>query len=136
MLLGGVITNIQLSRYKIVRSEKCTFCDESSETYLHLFYNCRYVANILLQLSAKWGIRKPSFQEVLFNQITENSSLKQDCIILIYKYYLYRAHCLKERVLFTGCENFIKQYVLTEEQIAKEKGKLNQHNVKWANLYC
>ena len=37
-LIGALVTNIHLKHYKITEDDTCTFCKESKETIMHMFY--------------------------------------------------------------------------------------------------
>ncbi len=52
LLHQATMTNVQLFKWKIKDTDKCTFCNVQTETLLHLFWECqtaRHLWNLLLQ---------------------------------------------------------------------------------------
>ena len=70
LLMGGIITNIQLKYYGIKESDTCSFCSLTRETCIHLFAECQYTKAI-------WnGIAKlfengevPSIEKIMLNNV-------------------------------------------------------------------
>ena len=50
----AIVTNVQLCKWKVKDSPKCTFCNDKEETYLHLFAQCQTVHNYLWMPLQKW----------------------------------------------------------------------------------
>ena len=71
LLQRGLVTNIQLSKWGILDSDKCTFCQEDSETVIHIFCECKCVRPI-------WDALK----EYVFDRFQENIRLEPSRIIL------------------------------------------------------
>lgn len=40
LLMHAVVTNIQLQKWKIIQSDRCTFCNEYAKSLKHLFWEC------------------------------------------------------------------------------------------------
>ena len=70
----------------------------------------------------------------MFNSVEQNSKRVENCIILLTKFYIYRARCQNVKVSKHAYKNFIKEYHDVEENIAKNKGKHSQHLIKWDNV--
>ena len=80
----------------------------------------------------KLKLQKLSWLQVLSNDIHPNPTCMENCVILVAKYYLYQAHCKNERISVISCQNYISNYIESEGQIAKEKGKIALHKKKWS----
>ena len=40
LLMRGLVTNVQLNKWKLVETDKCSLCNQATETYVHLFVWC------------------------------------------------------------------------------------------------
>ena len=134
LLLNAIVTNIQLKRYGVRQDNFCSFCNIGKESYKHLFFECKYVYELWRFLDSRLHNVKLNFVNVFTNKIGFNPKQMESSIVLITKYYIYKTRCMNERISVTSCVNYIKNYVLIEEQIAKEKGKTQLHIRKWQDL--
>ena len=74
---------------------RCTFCDTEIESYMHLFVQCKYVQQ-LWSFGDKLTSKPLNGYEILSNNIEQNPTRVENCIILFIKYYIYRTRCLQE----------------------------------------
>ena len=51
LLLGKIITNLNLKEWKLLDSDQCNFCHEAQEDIIHLLFNCCYVEPLWLYLT-------------------------------------------------------------------------------------
>ena len=87
--------NSKLFKYKLITSDRCSYCFVSSETVEHLFGNCFQVKNIYFTIR-EWlesiGIEMPKFeQNVILYGLTpfnRNNAL-QNHILLLFKQFVY-----------------------------------------------
>ena len=133
LLLGAIVTNVQLKWYRIKETNNCSFCNAYKEDYKHLFYDCRYVQQIWSFVTDYLKLNELTFYQIYTNKVVINPRHVKNVIILIVKFYIYKTRCSSERVSMKSCENYIKHYRSIEEQIARNSGKLHLHNQKWLN---
>ena len=131
-LMGAIVTNIQLKHYKIKENNLCSFCETKPETIKHLFYECIHVSTIWHHLAKLFQVGALRYDQIFLNCIHLNPKRIENCITLIVKNYIYVSRCLCHRLSITGCKNAIENYKMIEEQIAKEKNKLQIHKIKWS----
>ena len=133
LCLRALITNIHLYYYNLREDKKCSFCNEENETVPHLFYHCRTVRNVWTKILNMMNIdiNGVTLPQILFNNVSEKSKSVVNCIVLITKFYVYRERCLNPKISFENCKNYIMQYKNIENEIARQKGKLEQHVQKW-----
>ena len=132
-LVHAVITNIHLKYYKIRSNDNCSFCDVHQETYRHLVYEC--VKNQpLWDWIRKVVKNEMRWDQIVFNNVTQNPKMKKNCLILITKHFIYRERCLGKECTIVGLKKYVRNYEQIEYQIAKQKGKISQHELKWSNM--
>ena len=133
LLCNAVITNKHLYRYKIKENDLCSFCTESTETVMHLLYTCKYVKPLWGWISDLCQI-KLNFANILLNNVMDNPSRAENCVVLLTKFYIYRTRCLGERLSKTALRNYIKDQITIEGEIARISNKTAIHNIKWSHL--
>ena len=47
---------------------------------------------------------------------------------------VFRTKCLEQEPSVNACNLYIKENIAIEEQIAKNKGKIAQHRMKWESF--
>lgn len=109
LMHNAVITNHQLYLWKIIDSDRCTFCGDSKEHTLHLFIQCTQVSRLWKRLQ-DWLIHEldiPQAQNlnwspknIIFNTVHPTSSHVINFIVLITKQYIYRKYALKRKSTF------------------------------------
>ena len=138
LLHRAIITNVHLFRWGRIKSNLCSFCNLSKETYSHLFFECSKTAIIwdrvkciLKSISGvEYCIKK---NVVLFNfhgRDTQKDVLR-DLIILLAKKYIYRQRCLKRNASANEFSAIIAQQKRMEKFIAVKNQKVEKHNKKW-----
>ena len=135
----GIVTNVQLHKWKLIENDLCTFCGEETETIQHLFFNCSIVKElwkeVLLYLEQYFGIKITNFtsKAVIFNQIVPKRKVHiGNFICLITKYYIYCQHCFKDDLNFHHLKRKLKQIENMEKYIAIKNCRLFVHNRKWS----
>ena len=131
LLMNGIITNVQLKYFKIKDTNRCTFCEESVETLKHLFYECKQVQLVWKYISRKYDMQNLAYDHILCNNYERKPGHAKNCTILIVKHYIYVTRCQMERISSKSCENYVIQYINTEEEIAKGRNKMHLHELKW-----
>ena len=131
LLLHATITNVHLLRYRIRDDECCTFCNKNAETVQHLLCECEKVTPIWEFICTHLRIPTPSVKQILFNQVKKNLKDKENCVILLTKYYIYCRRCAQEQPNVNSLRKFINNYINIERCIAINKQKIGQHEQKW-----
>ena len=86
-----LMTNVKLSKIKIINSDACSFCSKFPETMKHLFFYCKYTQPIWKQFENWWkGLSQEettlNFKSILFGQNTDQPDLLLNlCILLTQK---------------------------------------------------
>ena len=124
LLMQGVITNVNLKYYGIKSTDQCTFCNQATETYIHLFVECNKVKPILKFIQQKLNLHELNATQIITNKVVSNMKHVENCIMLITKFYIYKTRCAQERLSVKSCENYIRAYKNTEEYIAKSHNKI------------
>ena len=136
ILQRGLVTNIQLKKWKIKDSDQCYFCQEYKESIVHLLYECKHVQGIWLKLEKyvkeKFGLGiKLSAKNVIKNEIVHVKGHVINFMCLITKQYIYRVRCMQQQLNFPILQNSILSIESMEKYIAVKNGKLNKHLKKW-----
>ena len=130
LLLGVIITNVNLKHFKIRQDNLCSFCEGAPEKLVHLFYDCTEIRALWRKVEDLIGSSLDSTR-IFTNVIRDNPRLVESCIVLFVKYYIYISRCRNERILWTSCKNYLLMYRNIERQIALDRNKINLHNAKW-----
>ena len=133
ILMNAIVTNTHLFKYKIRDNDLCSNCNAAQETTKHLFFECDKVIDIWEAVYKQIG-QRITYNEMMLNVISRNPKWVQNTIVLITKYYLYKARCLGERISVVSLKNYINEYKNIEEQIALKKNKLDIHKIKWSDM--
>ena len=138
----AIITNIQLCKWSLIPSDKCSFCHNEPETYKHLFVNCRIVKNKVWIPLKRWldhfcfiNIDISDEYLILLNRYKDVANSLTNMIILITKQYIYAKRCLNENLNAVELMHSISQYRLVEHIVANRSHntKIYQEFVnKWA----
>ena len=132
MLLGSVITNVQLKHFGIKTTNKCTFCEQSVETLYHLFWDC-----IKIQGIWQWFISETDSELSFENVLLSNSNLTQkinNTLLLVAKHYIYHTKCANETINVKTFLNYCIEIKNLEEKVPYNKNNQNTHNTKWDQL--
>ena len=136
LLLCKIVTNCDLFKWKIMDSDKCTFCKMEPENIIHLFVTCPKT-NIGYQLINKWleKLQLPRCQSptrFMVNNIVGNPKHVINYVAIIIKQYIYRCRCLKENVHKTGMMQAIRAVHDIEFFNSKHLNRLSQHKKYWS----
>lgn len=134
----AIITNVNLKQWKIVQSDLCTFCNQEKETIVHLFWECSRVVPIWNQVSEWFDKMDPSLklnsQNVIFNNVSKNTRHVSNVVILIVKFYLYKARCAHMQPNIFSLIEDILQFQKLEHMGAIVKGKKEHNKTKWEHI--
>ena len=126
----------------MVESPLCSFCNQASESVLHLFCTCTNTRNLWRQLCA-WladqNVMLPSNLEpqtaILgsWNEPIQDLTLINH-IILMFKRYIYLKRKETTGPTFFGLKVYIKNMETIERKIASRREKLDFHHKEWDKL--
>ena len=136
-----LITNSFLYKCGLKETELCTFCTETKESLVHIFWECNYVRNFWLSVGnflKICGLSLPFNAKDIILGLTEHSSAQGTInnVIIILKYYIYvcRSKC-RDPDLEGGLEflkyaiNIEKASMIYLSPVQKEHAKR-----KWLDL--
>ena len=135
VLCRAVITNVHLRKYGIRDNDNCTFCNSQAETMEHLFLSCPRVKGLWDYVKEITGNDENiDFKMIVLNTLHTKPKQIDNLILLLMKFYIYKTRCANERIKKQSLENFIKTIHDIEQNIAKEKNKLQLHESKWNQI--
>lgn len=121
--------------FKIKRKDSplCSFCNNSPETFLHLFISCPQIQS-LWQKTVD-SINQKDKKNVIFSNLERMFGFHKDIyithIFLSLKYYIYICKFQNKTPAFDLFKAYLKNNKETEYIISKKKGKLAAHFRKW-----
>ena len=137
MLLHGVLfTKEHLSRFGFVGNNLCSYCNQETETYKHVFLQCPIIKDIWKEM-------------ILYYDLTEiqNMECAEICRIvwkfshnwigkLLYnsarlKYVIFMSRNTGILPSFNAIQKQLLEYMNQENIIATARGKLGVHLMKW-----
>ena len=137
LLMRAIVTNIQLHRWKIIASPRCSFCDESNESVYHLFYECAKVKE-LWETARKWiedltgaPTAPLTFPDIVYDNVTHPRSNAANATTIVTKQYIYRQRCLKEELSCNQLKALLHKFRNTEKYIAIKNNKMSRFVIRW-----
>ena len=129
-------TNKDLYRFFIVNSTLCEFCNQSTETVRHLFWDCHVAQSFWSDLNTSFKainiIVDINFTNISFGILNLNQHRSAiNFIVLHAKYFIFKCKCLQQRPTLQHFKNSIKSNIDIERIIAQRKGKYETHCRKW-----
>jgi len=114
-------TNSFLFKCGLKETELCTFCSETKESLLHLFWECTYSKNFwfsLVNIFENCGINMqyinaPNIILGIVDPLDPDNTKNQ--VILILKYYLYKCRCLGDKPSINGGLIYLKYCIKIEK---------------------
>ena len=111
-----LITNSFLYKCGLKETELCTFCTETKESLVHIFWECNYVRNFWLSIGnflIICGLGLPFNAKDIILGLTEHISINN--VLIILKYYIYVCRCKYRDLDLEGGLEFLK-YVINIEK--------------------
>ena len=97
MLLGKLVTNADLYAWGTTECDRCTFCNNQSESLEHILWQCEYVREIrqlIVELCELCDCNIPRWKDVLLNGVHEKDAHILNFVLVVAKQYVYRCKCL------------------------------------------
>lgn len=137
-------TNDLLQKCNIKENNLCTFCETVPERLEHLFWHCPTVLNFWENVE-RWIYEGNNYlinldkQRAILGITPINLSNKPiNFILILTRYYIYKARINNKQLNLTAWKNEVKSYINIEKSIAiKNNGfeKFMKIWEKWIPLY-
>ena len=136
LLQRGLVTNINLFKWKIRDSPNCLQCHQTQESTLHMLWECPKVQVLWVEL---WkyltdrfsvNIIEPTAKSILLNRVVKGNHVI-NFICLLTKQYIYRQRCLGKDLSVVHLKTIIVKTQAVEKYIAVKNSRLVVHEKKW-----
>ena len=124
---------------KIVKNEKCSFCNKELEDIVHFLYECEISTNIWKE--TEYWINDCSHVHVKFSLhniifgFEEKRNDALNCLVCIVKQHLFLQKLNSKIPVFAHIKKKILQYYEDERYISSISGLFNKFNAKWMSLH-
>ena len=143
LLTRIITTNMHLKWYKIKNSDICERCKNSTETYVHLFYECelsRKVWNKMLNFLKKCDPQISdqclfNARNIILNCMHEDANNVINSLVLNVKQIIYRNRCLGKNNKIIKIEQIVKDLHDMEHYEASKNNRMVVHYKKWSSIY-
>ena len=138
LLQRGLVTNVQLHKWNIRINDLCYYCNQETETLVHLMCKCD-VINILWRDFSRYAYDRFEIEinieprNIILNKVVQTGYQVLNFMCLIIKQFIYRQRCLGKELNFDQALRQIKYVESIERYIATKNGKEIVHNRKWGN---
>ena len=133
-----ICTNQFLHKIGRTDSPLCYFCQNSSESYIHMFCDCDKVLPLWDNLSTfiykkcSERLNLTTFQKMFgLDLLSSEHSRGINFLILYLKFYIYRCKFQQCSPNFQAFLKLVQIKIKTEYRIAEKKGKLSKHLKKF-----
>ena len=135
LLLNKVPTNVDLTIWKMLDNEDCTFCRTSPETIMHLFYECIFVKRLWKFFCRLCDVRPEMItkDQILCNNFIQHGNVINE-IGLIIKQLVYRCRCLNKNPNISMTKQEIKLIYNIQTYMCKSEAQTKKHLARWANI--
>ncbi len=139
LLHCAITTNEKLFKWKILDSDKCTFCNISVETVIHLIWECPVAKHIWNQIET-WVKNRSNrtlnirLENIVFCKFAPKPLDWVNTLCLTTTQYLYSCRCLKVIPNFACLKQTFLDMHSLEKYIAIKNNKLKKHEIKWNNF--
>ena len=134
-----IATNSYLFKIGISQSDRCCFCKGSSETLLHLFWECPYVQSFWNEVKT-WIYSFSCFSNVNFSFLSclglaeDTSNLLFHHILLSARHYIYRSKLMNSSLSREPFTRGIQTCFNVEKRYAIQNGTLSKFRMKWGTF--
>ena len=141
--LRDILSNVRLKKMKIKDSELCTFCNNSTETIRHLYWDCYYTRRLWERLKV-WLLNVNDIPDDFSPRycllgITEGNNYVPTFVYfmcILTKMFIHYCKNTNTRPTTSDLKKYIKNIESTERNIATGKGRkpLLNHLAKWSDF--
>ena len=138
LLHRAVYTKEQLLRFGFVADNLCSFCQQGTETYSHLFLQCDKIKEIwefIIEQYKLVELRNKEWQDIFVGLSGTSNRIKcVNTLIILVKYTIFKSR--SEGVLPSRVKirKLISDFIEEEKKLAIKAGKLEKHFKKWEHL--
>ena len=133
-------TNNYLMKCNLKETSLCTFCNETRETLIHIFWDCSIVKSLWLEFAdfvfSECNLTFPvSAKNIILG--SENSNTLVNLLIILIKYFIYSCRLDGSLPNMNGIKKFIKNSYKIEKMSAtfyKTPAAVEKINNKWGPL--
>ncbi|XP_006821779.1 uncharacterized protein LOC102807742 [Saccoglossus kowalevskii] len=116
---------------------QCTFCNEYSETYEHLFMTCKFTESLWHDVIKELGrplkiTEVPGKLCVILGDPEYDWPVNFVCSLI--RNHIYYSKWKKQKPNYANFINLLKHHFQIESAIAKQKEKETSHKKKWSSL--
>ena len=136
-----IATNSFLCKIGVKTSPTCNFCNDESQTLLHLFFLCKEVSLFWTELSSWLKNLKTvdssfvfSCLDICFGIVSKDSNLL-NTLIFYGKHYIFRSKYQDRKPSLECFKIEIAHLEKVEKIIALRKGTVQFHKEKWKKLH-
>ena len=140
LLHRRIATNDFLHKIGLKPNESCTFCGETTENLIHLFWKCKHTW-IFWEETHRWicqnvnGLASDTFSVALcLGIVDDRGDLLLHHVLLIARYYIYTCRLRNTLPKLQIYTKKILSSMEIERQIAKDHNTLNAFKKKWTRL--
>ena len=138
LLFRALVFNTQLYKWGLRENDLCTFCEQSRETYTHVFFYCHKTEQLWrdIKIFVNDLTDEPlhiNVKNVILNRIHHRPEHVVNFICLVAKQYIYRKRCENKELKGIELIQHILRLKNTEKYIAIKNNKMYKYDLKWAN---
>lgn len=128
-------TNYLLKKMNITMSDDCTFCRNSPETLMHLFWNCdvckRFWGQLSQYVNSKCNTSMPNWKlsEILFGSKKLDSVINY--VILQAKHFIYYSRIIKQIPMFEIFKKRLRTFYHIERYNALKQFQIQKFEATW-----
>ena len=135
LLHGSIYTKEQLLRFGFVGNSLCSFCQQETETYKHLFMTCQKVEDMWKEIIVYYDlfeIQNMDWVDIHVGLYGNSVRIKfVNSLILFLKYIIFKSRNAGKLPSFNMIRNKLLEYIEAEKKLATRRGKLGTHLLKW-----
>ena len=138
LLHGAVYTKEQLFRFGFVADNLCSFCQQATETYTHLFFQCTKTEEIWAFIIDQYKLvelRNKEWRDIFLGLSGTSNRIKcVNTLIVLVKYTIFKCRTKGELPTRVKMRKIISDFIEEERKLAIKAGKLGKHLQKWEHL--
>ena len=136
LLSGLVYTNTAYKGMGRKSSAKCTFCDESAQTFVHMFIECPKEVDFRRSLAAKWSGEVMDKKRWFLGSSITNVILEKSKNIIAKEanHHIFKMNGANEQLSVDGFKRWLKSDEEPEEALSQRINKVFDHHIKWSHI--
>ena len=138
LLQNKIFCNNVLYYWGIKDSQKCERCNYEKEDVTHMLWHCKFVkkvwqniAKLLKTNDSTTDTNNWSLSSVIYNLVQEKPNHVVNYIVLVIKFYIFRAKCKGEKVCYQEALYEIITAIQIDEYNARKNNSMKKHSKRW-----